>query len=425
MKKTPALCLLGAVVLCLAGVPADSAQEVDVEKALSRGDAAFEKSEYKEAIVAYFEAAALSTKPENLSRAYFGLSLSYFYQRDMAESVKWMRKISLVDPLKRISEDSYPKPFVDLFNQVMAEARAKGTPVAAPDQKSGTPPGKTEPEKTETGVPPVKGGISKEDIAPAGRPAEAPKLRVVEAPVKGMPLGGRLELSVHYSSWTLDPVTALLEDSLNEELGGAIQDEINDELNSRYPGLVPGPFTSDMKFDSEGANYGIELRYYVRGRLGTFSLGVSFEQTNIKFTLAGTARQEFTNGGAAVAEARAAVETKPFSTNISFRWEMGRPTARVKPYFVFGFGFAPLQGTFDFNYTATYTLGPFSDTIQDAQSKTFPELSEDLEFEIPDFLFIVQLHFGLKIEIIGGLFIQGEAGFWNGLILRGGLGYRF
>ncbi len=408
MIKAPVVCLLGALTLAAVFVPYVSAQETDFLKALSRGDASFEKNDYKEAIVAYSEAAALSTTPENFSRAYFGLALCNFYQRDMAESVKWMRKIALVDPNRRISEDAYPKPFVDLFNQVMAEARAKGTPAAEPKEKAETPPAKVKEEK-----------------ATEVQASEAPKLRVVETPEEGWPLGGRLELSVHYSSWTVDPVTSLFEDSLNEELGGAIQDEINEELNKRYPGLVAGPFTSDLSFDSEGANYGIELRYYVRGRAGTFSLGVSLEQTNIKFTMAGTARQEFTNGGLALAEAEAAIETKPFSTNISFRWEMGRPTARVKPYFTIGIGFAPLKGTFSFGYFATYTIGPASETFEDAQSKTFPELSEDLEFEIPDFLLVVQLHFGLKIEIFKGLFIQGEAGFWDGLLLRGGLGYRF
>ncbi len=423
MKKKPVLCLLGALALAAVFAPVVSAQETDVEKALGRGDVAFEKSDYKEAIVAYFEAAALSTVPANLSRAYFGLALCYFYQRDMAESVKWMRKITLVDPYKQISAESYPKPFVDLFNQVMAEARAKGTPVAAPGEKAVSQPVKVEADKDpEKPVRKDEGTIRGET---SGRSADAPKLRIVDPPPQGGGLGGRFELSVHYSSWTLDPVTALFEDKLNEELGGAIQDEINDELNSRYPGLIAGAFASDMNFDSEGANFGIELRYYVRGRLGTFSLGLSLEKTNIKFTLDGTARQEFANGGLAVADARASVETKPFSTNISFRWEMGSPTARVKPYFTFGFGLAPLEGTFDFDYAAVYSLGPLSDSFQDARSKTFAELSEDLDFEIPDFIFIVQLHFGLKVEIAGGLFIQGEAGFWDGLLLRGGLGYRF
>jgi len=411
MKKRPALCLLWAFALAAAVAPVLAAQEVDVEKALSRGDASFEKNDYKEAIVAYFEAAALSTRPENLSRAYFGLAICNFYQRDMAESVKWMRKMTLVDPRRELSPEAYPKPFVDLFNQVMAEARAKGTPIEAQAPKAKTtPPVKEEPPKKEEA---------------AGGTRDNLKLRVVETPEESKGLAGRFELSVHYSSWTVDPVTSFFKDTINDELGGAIQDEINEELNRRYPGLIVGPFTSDMAFDSQGANYGVELRYYVRGRAGMFSLGFSLEQTNIKFTMAGTARQEFTNGGLALADAAAAVETKPFSANISFRWEIGRPTARVKPYFVFGLGVAPLKGTFHFNYTATYSIGGASETFSDAQDKTFPELSEDLDFNIPDFLLIVQLHFGLKIEIVKGLFIKGEAGFWDGMLLRGGLGYRF
>lgn len=423
MKKRLAFGLLMAVALASVFVPVISAQETDVAKALSRGDASFEKSDYKEAILAYFEAAALSTKPENLTRAYFGLSLCYFYQRDMAESVKWMRKIALVDPYKQISADSYPKSFVDLFNQVMAEARAKGTPVVEPGAKAETPPAKTKDARTETRTPPVEEPAAKRKETPA-RAADVPKLRMEIPEDRGLS-GGRFEISAHFSNWTVDPVKTFLESDLSDELGGEIQNEINKELRNRYPGLVAGPFTSDMAFDSQGSNYGLEVRYYVRGWAGMFSLGFSLEQTNIKFTLAGTARQEFSNGGVAVAEASAEVETTPFSTNVSFRWEMGRPTARIKPYFTFGLGFAPLKGTFRYDYQATYTLGPLSDSIQDAQSKTFPELSEDLDFEIPDFLLIIQIHFGLKVEIVKGLFLAGEAGFWDGLLLRGGLGYRF
>ena len=53
-----------------AAAPLFSNQEIEVEKTLSLGDASFEKSDYPAAIELYFKAAALSTKPGNLSRAH-------------------------------------------------------------------------------------------------------------------------------------------------------------------------------------------------------------------------------------------------------------------------------------------------------------------------------------------------------------------
>jgi len=100
-------------------------QEDEVQKLLTQADAYSQKGDYKLAIGCYLEAAALSQSKPSLSRAYFGLALDYFYLRDMANSVKWMRKVSEVDPNKEISELFYPKGFTQLFNQVQKERREK------------------------------------------------------------------------------------------------------------------------------------------------------------------------------------------------------------------------------------------------------------------------------------------------------------
>jgi len=409
MKKILAVVLfLGLVTTVL--VPAVRAQESDVIRILARGDAFFEKNEYKSAVTAYFEAAALSTMPANLSRAYFGLSLCYFYERDMAESVKWMRKIALVDPNKEISVESYPKPFVDLFNQVLREAREKGTP-AVTDVQTQTPLApvlKPAPPKTE----------------PRPRSVEKPAFEAEPTPGTWQ-WGGHFELTAHFSNWSVNLFKGIFESTLEAELGEAIQSEINKRIAKTYPGLIKGAFTPSLTFDSEGSNYGLEFRYYARGWAGTFSLGVSLEQTNIKLSLVGTAKQEFTNGGLADAQASAVIETKPFSTNFSFRWEIGAADAAIKPFFTFGVGLAPLKGTFSYAYNGTYSIGGQSESIEDAQTKSFEELSEDIDFVIPKLIVILQIHVGVKIEIFRGLCLLGEAGIWDGLLLRGGLGFRF
>ncbi|MHB8054609.1 MAG: tetratricopeptide repeat protein [Candidatus Aminicenantales bacterium] len=428
-------------------VPAATAQETDIEKTLMQADSLFEKSDYLGAIGSYFKASALSTKAPELSRAYFGLAICYFYQRDMAETVKWMRKVALVDPHKTVTVDSYPKPFVDLFNQVLAEARAKGSPVVSTDRVAAAPVQAKESEKIEPVPVPV---IVEEEKGENGVPAAAaaapatnkdePVLR--EEPKKPAALNipqttapayedfwtkmaGRFEASVHYSSWSVNLVANILEEDINDAFGKALQSAINKELSRRYPTLEKKDFSSDLAFDTSGSNYGFEIRYYSRGRAGTFSLGIGLEKTNIKFAMDGTASQTFTVGGVAQATATALLETKPFATHFSFRWEIGQPTARVKPFITFGIGLAPLDGTFTYSYAGTYTLGSAQESISDSQTKDFAALSEDIDFDIPKTLIILQLDFGLKVEIFNGLFILGEAGIWDGFMLRGGLGYRF
>ncbi|MDD8026778.1 MAG: hypothetical protein PHI34_09700, partial [Acidobacteriota bacterium] len=103
-------------------------RENDASALLRQADAYNAKGDYKLAIGTYLEAAALAHSRLNLSASYFGLAVCFFYERDMASTVKWMRLTVQVDPEKEISEAFYPKAFVDLFRQVRAEVRAKGLP---------------------------------------------------------------------------------------------------------------------------------------------------------------------------------------------------------------------------------------------------------------------------------------------------------
>ena len=450
MKKK--ILRLSGALLCLAllSAPAAAAQETDIERTLTEADALYAKGDYLGAIGSYFKASALSTKAPELSRAYYGLALCYFYQRDMAESVKWMRKVALVDPYKTVSADAVPKAFADLFNQVLAEARIKGTPEVSAEPAPAAPPGKAQPEKVEPVSIPA---IDERETTTEGKAAEEAAGKEAETAKEGEPivpeepqkagelnipkpaapayenfwtkLAGRFEAGVHYGGWTVDPVVSVFEGDLNDSLGKAFQNAINDELTDKYPGLKKSAFSPDLAFDSSGADYGFELRYYSRGRAGTFSFGIGLEKTSLKFSLDGTAVQSFTNGGVARANATAVLEAKPLATHFSFRWEIGPTTAWVKPFFTFGLGLAPLDGTFSYSYTGTYTLGEAEESISDSQTKNFEALSEDIEFDIPKIIVFLQLDFGLKVKIVEGLFVTAQAGLWDGFHVRGGLGYRF
>jgi len=442
----------GVLVL---GVPllsagqAASQRETDVEKLLVQANSYFQKADYKLAVGCYLEASALSKSRMNLSQAYFGLSLSYYHLRDTAGATRYMRKVIEVDPNKEISELFYPKAFVQQFNQVRKDIADQkglttekvGAPKTVPVKAEETPPAKDEkkeeaakkeePPKKEAEPPRTvekpKVQEAKEPPAtgkPAARRPEETPVLTGEFEVLDEEKGGHWELSAHYSTWSVNLIKTLLEDALTDKLGKEIQNELIKKSGTIQAGLVPYEFTQGLAFDSGGSNYGLELRYFSAGRAGTFSLGLAFEKTDLKLTLNGNARQTFTNGAFASTDVKSTLISSPFSTHINFRWEVGQ-SVQLTPYFVLGFGFAPLKGTFSYTYTGTFKKDDFSQTIGDSQEKDFDTLSQDIDFKIPDILVILQLHFGIKAQIYQGLSLLAEAGIWDGFVLRGGLAYRF
>jgi tetratricopeptide (TPR) repeat protein len=441
----------GIPLLSVAQTPAQ--RETDVEKLLVQANSYFQKADYKLAVGCYLEASALTKSRMNLSQAYFGLALSYYHIRDTASSVRYMRKVLEVDPNKEISELFYPKAFVQQFDQVRQDAAGKKTsavekvtaPKPVPAQAEEAPPAKTE-KKDETAKKEEPARKEAEQPKPAEKPVEKPTVQQTQAPEtktkpaaeppREKPLtlgeyevldeekGGYWEISAHYSYWGINLIKGMFENSLTDKLGQEIQNQIIKKSGTVQAGLVPWTFTQDLAFDSRGSNYGLELRYYSAGRLGTFSLGLALEKTELKFTLNGTANQTFTNAAVSTVDVKSTLLSSPFSTHVNFRWEVGQ-SAMLKPYFVLGFGFAPLKGTFSYSYTGTFKRGEFSQTITDNQEKDFDTLSTDIDFDIPNILVILQLNFGIKAQIYQGLSLLGEAGLWDGFILRAGLAYRF
>ena len=416
-----------AVLLLLCGlqaqaVPRPQSNEEAVEKLLAQSDAFYRQGKYSLAIGTYLEASNRSMSRLNLSAAYFGLSLCYFYQRDSDNSLKWMRRTLDVDPQKAISANFYPQAFYRIYLQARQEALNRDQAALepepavkpAPRTENVPPPVEDRPKLILRREPPV--------TEPASTPAAEPGAAVAEAAVSP---GGHWEISGHYSRWTINPLISAFQGTLTDKLGNEIQNEIDKKLRQSHGGLVGAQFTPNLKIDSGGSNYGLELRYYATGWAGTFSFGASLESSTFSLTLTGTPEQIFTNGTVANANVTAEAKTVPiFTTNFSFRWEIGH--GRVRPYFTLGLGFGKLDGTFSYNYSGTYRFSSIQEDIPAASvTKDFATLSQDINFTIPKMFVILQLHFGLKIDIVKGFSLLGEAGLWDGLLLRGGLAYRF
>lgn len=445
-RMKPVLCsviglwLLLTVSNAFAGQKALS-KESDVEKLLGQAKTYLEKGDYKLAIGCYLEASALTQNRLNLSQAYFGLSLSYFNLRDTANAAKYIRKVIEVDPNKEISELFYPRGFVQLFGQIRKDIVDKKQMTT--EQVTVQNP---VPDKTEAAQKPAKDEKKAEEARKeaeaqnAEKPKEeekknAPPVKMARPPDVSSPQlqgyevpeeekGGHWEINSHYSSWSINFIKTLFEDSLAKKAAEEVQSKIVEKCGTIQAGLQKLNFVQNLAFDSQGSNYGLEIRYFSAGRAGTFSLGLALEKTDVLLSLKGTARQDFTNGGSASADVAAKIQTAPFTTHINFRWEVGSK-ARITPYFVVGFGFAPLSGTFSYTYSGAYQKGDLSQPISDSQEKTLADFSRDIDVKIPSFLIILQLQFGIKAQLYKGLYLLGEAGFWDGLILRGGLAYRF
>jgi len=208
-------------------------------------------------------------------------------------------------------------------------------------------------------------------------------------------------------------VTAVAED----------EPDLNAQLDALAPGyLTPSTDSHALVFDSEGKNYGAEIRFYPRGRRGSMSVGFSIEQTNITLYAKGPVTQNYTDGSSATVEGDAVVDTNPVTTHLSFRWDFV-PSSRVTPYFIFGLGLGPLNGDVRYTYAGQYARGSQQLSVSGDWTESFDQLREDEDISL-DLMLMAHAAFGIKAEVLRGVILLAEAGFWDGLILRAGLAFR-
>ena len=379
---------------------AQTAQEREAQAAsfLVQGDDAYAKGDYQKAVEAYLLVVQTSGNKMNLSRAHMGLSLCYFYLDETENAKKHILRVLENDPQKEVSPLFHPQTYVDLFNEVRRENEGrlgKGI-VAAPAEAA--------PEAREK-----PGAGQEQQVIPEGILEEK---------------GGRFEIDVHFSTWSIDPAKSAFEGTLTKKAANEIRDQVTDQLNAIYGNkLVPSSYEHSLSLDSQGSNYGFEVRYYPLGRRGSMSIGLSLEKTRIKVVMKGPVIQRYIDGSEATVEGDAFVETNPLTTNLSFRWDFV-PSWRVTPYFLLGLGIGPLEGTAAYVYTGTYRTGSAQSDVSGGETKTFDQLREEGEIDLDRFI-LLHAALGVKGNVYKGLMLKAEVGFWDGLLLRGGLAYRF
>ena len=379
---------------------AQTAQEKEAQAAsfLVQGDDAYAKGDYQKAVEAYLLVVQTPGNTMNLSRAYMGLSLCHFYLDEVENAKRYILKVLEIEPQKEVSPLFHPQTYVDLFDEVRKENEGKlGLGIAAA-------PAQAAPE---TKKKPAVG--LEQQVIPEGILEER---------------GGRFEIGVHFSAWSVDPAKSAFEGTLTKRFANEIRDQVTEQLQASYPGdLFPATYENGLSVDSQGSNYGFEVRYYPLGWRGSMSVGFSLEKTRIKVMMKGPVTQNYSDGSTAIVDSDAFVETNPLTVNLSFRWDFV-PSRRVTPYFVFGLGIGPLEGTASYVYTGTYRRGSAQTVVSGEDSKSIDQLREEGEIDLDRFI-LIHTALGVKARIYKGIMLRAEVGFWDGLILGGGLAYRF
>lgn len=222
---------------------------------------------------------------------------------------------------------------------------------------------------------------------------------------------GMFEFGIHYSSWNVDMIAPLVEDAIIPEI---------EYWNPEYGSLV---------FDSNGNNYGFEFRFFPGGSGGSFSLGISYERNNFKMRADGVYDGYDDHNNPIKAEASGTIDLLPHSINLSIRWELW-PSKRVHPYIGLGFGFGKEEALVQFHSKATTSIQGADVVEEQDEVWTFEDIKN--EFEQSEgkkwpvgFFPVIHIHFGFRGEIINHTYLLIETAFYNGLIFRGGIAYRF
>ena len=432
-----ALAVLVFLTCSAAGLRAQASQDkkTQFEEVLRQAEKQFSSGNYRNATERYFFASKLAQDRFDFSRVYFGQALSYFYLKDTAQYEKYIKMVLEVDPRKEVSVVLYPISFVQAFERIRNEMHLpapgpgeveqiqpenKVSEVKQPEEVKAQP--ETPPEKKPAAEPAATttAPAANQNAAPA---AAIPTVAAIERP------GGHFEVAAHVSSWSINLIKGLFESSVVDKFSVEMRKVMTDDLHHKYShfSLVPlsDQFEQNLTLDSSGPNYGLEVRYYSKGWAGSFSVGLSFEQTSMKLAITGTVMQNYKDGSSATADVVGSATASVFSTNLSFRWDI-LPSSRVTPYFVLGLGWAPFKADVTETYTGTFhPISGSEESIEGTTVKSVADIGADNNFTVPDAIFIVHLGFGIKVNIVYGLSGMAEAGLWDGFLLRFSVGYRF
>jgi hypothetical protein len=253
---------------------------------------------------------------------------------------------------------------------------------------------------------------------------QEPQVELPES-VKSDGLSGKIQIGIHYGPWTLKPFSNYFEDDLLEHISKEVRKRVNNAIFGDIPwgGLVTD-YNDELVFGTSGHNIGFEIRFFPKGPEGSFSLGLSIERTKIKVKAEGPINQSYVQGASSTVEGLGYITADPLTMNLSFRWDTS-PSWRVSPYIVIGFGLAKLLGEVGYEWTGSYQYQNIIQQTEGSDILTLEEVEWQVEENIPNIFYLFQLNVGVRARITPNFFINGEIGFWDGMVFRAGVAYGF
>ncbi|MCX7973084.1 MAG: hypothetical protein N3B16_01095 [Candidatus Aminicenantes bacterium] len=250
---------------------------------------------------------------------------------------------------------------------------------------------------------------------------------------------GHFEFNFHYGRWSINLLRPIIENMLNDALENHLKKNFLEDIQANHPELAEKAYSQNVRFDSSGDNYGVELRWYPGGENGSFSLGLAVEKTTMKVGLpelsADLELENTINKKIANFSGKASGEflIKPLSFHLSFRWDIF-PSSPVHPLITFGVGAsggsALEQSTLTYNYQGRLKItGEPEESYSGGDTKSLKQLKDEREaegnnFPLPGFFPFVQLDLGLKVKVSRNFHLWLTGGIWDGFLVRGGLSLR-
>jgi hypothetical protein len=238
-------------------------------------------------------------------------------------------------------------------------------------------------------------------------------------------LSGKIQIGFHYGPWTLKPFSNAFEDELLREISSEIRERVNNAIFGDIPwGDLITDYDDGLVFGTSGYNFGVEIRFFPKGPEGSFSLGLSIERTKINIKAEGPINQHYIENATSTVEGLGYIKANPLTTNLSFRWDIN-PSWRVSPYFVMGFGLGTLLGEVGYEWTGSYQYKNIIEQTDGSDILTLEEVEWQIDENIPNVFYLFQLNIGVRARITRNFYVNGEIGFWDGMVFRAGIAYGF
>ena len=232
----------------------------------------------------------------------------------------------------------------------------------------------------------------------------------------------KFEAEVHFSGWTITPISTLFKDRLDEYYTEEVLAAFENAIAGTGIDFDPSElgFRGDFDYSSSGSIYGLALRYIPRN--SKFTIGLSIDKTNVTVRGATTIIESALLTSTGVGE----VNLKPLMFGIQTQYYFTKGK-RVNPYLSFGLG----AGYIDKNNIAKNKVSIITENqviligpVNTLQEYTLQESEDRGSQPVPSIFPLAQLSFGLQLNVSEPIAFMTEVGIFNGLHGRIGLAVR-